>query len=728
MSDAPGKDPGSLPLALLLRVDEVCLRFEAAWRAGEQPCIKDYLEGKAEPEYSLLLRQLLLLELEYRDRREPPLLEEYRAVLRRREASGMIAHAPLPSVPGYEVLGELGRGGMGVVYKARQLGLNRLVALKMISAAESAGPEQALRFRPEAEAIARLQHPNIVQIYEVGEREGRPYFSLEYVEGGTLAKRLAGAPLPPCEAAQMATTLAAAMDAAHQKGVVHRDLKPANVLLAGGPETPLPRCFLKIADFGLAKQLDGESGQTHTGAILGTPSYMAPEQAEGRVKDVGPATDVYALGAILYEMLTGRAPFKGTTPLETLEQVRRQEPVPPRQINPALECNLEAICLKCLRKDQRQRYATAAALAEDLRRFLNHEPTAARPAVGMHPAPPETLAALQQPSRAAETLPRGWRGVGVAAALAAVLVPLAVGGVLLLPTPSGTVGRGTRADEPPKMLALDLGDTLKLELLLIGEGRFRMGPSRSEQEQYFKLAPSAVRDGDEHPVEITRLFYLGKFEVTQGQYTRVTGKDNPSYFCAAGDGRDKVAGLDTGRFPVEGVSWDDAVAFCAALQHKCGAQVPEALRQAGYRFRLPTEAQWEYACRAGTRATFHFGDTLNGTQANCNGEFPWGTAAKGPYLGRTERVGSYPANDWGICDMHGNVWEWCQDDYAADYYQTGPRQDPVNRKAADPESRVLRGGSWYDTAQECRAARRFRRGGGERNYTVGFRVALRADE
>jgi serine/threonine-protein kinase len=241
----------------------------------------------------------------------------------------------------------------------------------MILAGAHAGERELLRFRTEAEAIAQLQHPNIVQIYEIGEHDGRPYFSLEYVEGGSLDRKLAGTPQPPREAAGLAETLARAMEAAHQHGVVHRDLKPANVLLANG----VP----KISDFGLAKRLDDESGQTQSGTILGSPSYMAPEQAEGKARQVGPLADVYSLGAILYELLTGRPPFKGTTLLDTLQQVREQEPVPPRALNPRLPRDLETICLKCLRKDARLRYPSAEGLADDLRRFLDGRPILARP-------------------------------------------------------------------------------------------------------------------------------------------------------------------------------------------------------------------------------------------------------------------------------------------------------------------------------------------------------------
>jgi WD40 repeat protein/tRNA A-37 threonylcarbamoyl transferase component Bud32 len=262
---------------------------------------------------------------------------------------------------------------MGVVYKARQVKLKRLVALKMILAGDHAGEHALARFRTEAEAVARLQHPNIVQIHEVGEHNGLPYFALEFCDGGNLHRNLGGTPLPPRQAAELVAVLSRAMHAAHQKGIVHRDLKPANVLLTR-EGTP------KITDFGLAKQLDEESGQTRSGAILGTPSYMAPEQAASRVKEVGPLADVYALGAVLYDLFTGRPPFRGVTVVDTLEQVRSQEPVPPSRLQAKVPHDLETVCLKCLEKDPARRYPGAAELADDLGRFLAGEPIRARPA------------------------------------------------------------------------------------------------------------------------------------------------------------------------------------------------------------------------------------------------------------------------------------------------------------------------------------------------------------
>jgi serine/threonine protein kinase/tetratricopeptide (TPR) repeat protein len=301
------------------------------------------------------------------------------------------ASAPLPVIPGYEVLRELGRGGMGIVYLARQTSLGRLVALKMLRADQFARRERRRRFRAEAEAVARLQHPNIVQVYEAGEAGGQAYCVFEYVPGRTLAEALDGASCPPRDAAELLAKLASAMQAAHERGIIHRDLKPTNVLLSFSREPPasadkgalaggsrLNECIPKITDFGLAKDLEAGPSLTRSGTVIGTPSYMAPEQAGGRIREVGPAADTYSLGTILFEALTGRPPFVAASTLETIQQVLTLDPLPPGRLQPGTPRDLETICLKCLQKDPARRYGSARDLADDLGRFLRGEPVRAR--------------------------------------------------------------------------------------------------------------------------------------------------------------------------------------------------------------------------------------------------------------------------------------------------------------------------------------------------------------
>lgn len=277
-----------------------------------------------------------------------------------------------PAIPGYEILRELGRGGMGVVYQAHHLKLNRMVALKMVLGGSYSQPEELVRFLGEAQSAARLQHPNIVQIYEVSKHDDRPFFTMEYIEGSSIAQKFGNTPVRPRQAAEMIHVLASAIHFAHQQGIVHRDLKPANILMTADGS-------LKITDFGLAKHIEAGSGLTQTGAIMGTPSYMAPEQAAGLTAEIGPLADVYALGAILYDLLTGRPPFRAETPLNTILQVRYDEPVSLIRLQPRIPRDLETICLKCLQKVPRKRYPTAAALADDLQRYLAGEPIQARP-------------------------------------------------------------------------------------------------------------------------------------------------------------------------------------------------------------------------------------------------------------------------------------------------------------------------------------------------------------
>jgi eukaryotic-like serine/threonine-protein kinase len=387
------EEPARPDLELARRLDQACNHFEDAWRAG-RPRIEDHLEGWQGSEHSALLRELVLLDVDYRRRagetchagdylaRFPELGPDWvtDAVGGASAAGGStLPHAPprqSPTLPGgewfgdYELVREIARGGMGVVYEARQRTLNRPVALKMILSGGHADDEEHRRFLVEAGAIAKVRHPNIVQIYEYGTHEGRPYFSMELCPT-SLAKRLDGDPMPAAEAAALMEPIARAVHAAHQARILHRDLKPANVLLAadGSP---------RVTDFGLAKRLEEAGHSLASGAFVGTPSYAAPEQALGR-KDVEPAADTYSLGAILYECLTGRPPFKAASTVETLAAVVADEVVPVRQLNRSIPLDLETICLKCLRKEPGRRYESAAALADDLRRFLEGRPIAARP-------------------------------------------------------------------------------------------------------------------------------------------------------------------------------------------------------------------------------------------------------------------------------------------------------------------------------------------------------------
>ncbi len=288
------------------------------------------------------------------------------------EASGS---APLPRLFGdYELLAEVGRGGMGLVYMARQVSLDRIVALKMVLRGDIASRADLARFRTEAEAAARLDHPGIVPVYEVGEFEGQPYFTMKFVTGTTLARKLAEGPIPAREAAALLAPVARAVHYAHTRGVLHRDLKPSNILI---DEEGRPH----VSDFGLAKRVEGDAQLTLSGAILGTPAHMAPEQAAGTRGRLAPASDVYSLGTILYQMLTGRPPFQAASPVDTVLLVLEQEPLPPRLINPRADRELEMIALKCLQKPQDLRYESAKLLADDLEAYLADEPTAARSGV-----------------------------------------------------------------------------------------------------------------------------------------------------------------------------------------------------------------------------------------------------------------------------------------------------------------------------------------------------------
>jgi WD40 repeat protein len=409
------ESPGAsqLDVELLRQIDAICRRFEADWRAGARPPFDPYLAEVPDQARPALRAELEALERELRQSEEtvapaeadsaalaptvapvepptrpipglarplvyeePTVAPDGQATLDRAAADKRISEISSRSrvsyFGDYEIVREIARGGMGVVFQARQVSLNRPVALKMILAGQLANETDVKRFYTEAEAAANLDHPGIVPIYEVGQHEGQHYFSMGLVEGQSLSHRLTDGPLPPREAAELIVKVAEAIEFAHQRGVIHRDLKPANILVDnnGNP---------RVTDFGLAKKLETDSGLTGSGQIMGTPSYMPPEQAGGKRGDVGPAADVYALGATLYALLTGRPPFQAATAMDTVIQVMGEDAVPPRRLNASIPLDLETICLKCLEKVPAKRYASAAALGEELRRYLDGRPILARP-------------------------------------------------------------------------------------------------------------------------------------------------------------------------------------------------------------------------------------------------------------------------------------------------------------------------------------------------------------
>jgi serine/threonine-protein kinase len=439
-----------------------------------------------------------------------------------REAARVRATTELPTIAGYTLESVIGHGGMGVVYKARHLKLTRTVAIKMLVGGEYAPARELARLVREAQSIAVLRHPNIIQVFDVGDLDGRPYFTMEYLEGGSLSQKLAGVPQPGREAAAMVATLAEAIQVAHAAGIIHRDLKPANILLAadGAP---------KVSDFGLARTSTEASDLTLGGTRLGTPSYMSPEQAIGKRGTIGPSTDVYSLGAVLYEMLTGRPPFVAETPIETERQVIAEEPAPPSRLNAKVPRDLETVCLKCLCKDPDRRYASASDLADDLRRFLRGEPIEARPA--------SSLERLGKWSRRHPVQTAVW--VGSAAAVAGIL-----GAILWTFSVRTTLAKAV-ADDLAEVVRLEHASEWRAARDMLERAKTRLGPAAgrdrlasrvSEIENELGLVDrlGAIRyERAAHTdVDFDRLKWWTKYRRAFGEAGLLAEGDSPEAFAA----------------------------------------------------------------------------------------------------------------------------------------------------------------------------------------------------
>jgi formylglycine-generating enzyme required for sulfatase activity/tRNA A-37 threonylcarbamoyl transferase component Bud32 len=608
----------------------------------------------------------------------------------------------------YVILERLGEGGMGRVYKARHRRLDRIDAVKVIRPEHLDNPAAVQRFQREARSAARLDHSNIVRVYDAGEAGGTHYLALEYVEGKDLGRLVKeSGPLPVALACDYARQAALGLQHAHKHGLVHRDIKPQNLLLSSSPLAPGERegggegtvRVVKILDMGLARLQhaaaeDKSSSLTGEGAVVGTMDFLAPEQAlDAHRVDI--RADLYSLGCTLYYLLTGQVPFPGGTAAEKILKHQKAAPTPAEQLRPELPVGVAVLLGRLLAKRPAERYQTPAELAGALRPFC--------------PArQPETVSGSMTLSAFAGDLQAGPAERGFFGRLGArpVARPAAVAGLVVLafllglvlaprgrPTPagadSGDSGSPQAAAQELSLAQLDkeISNSIGMKLVLIKPGKFLMGTPGDQGPELL------------HEVEITRPFYMGKFEVTQGQYEKVMGM-NPS---------SNRASLD---HPVESVSWFDAVEFCHRLS------LSAAERPHGRMYLLPTEAEWEYCCRAGASTAYSFGDDAKELK-----DYAWYTENSDK---NTHPVGQLKPNAWGLYDMHGNVWEWCWDWYSADYYQISksPKQDPPGPSAGG--TRVLRGGAWDYGLTNCRAAYR----GGNHAPTshikgIGFRVVLR---
>ena len=666
----------------------------------------------------------------------------------------------------FKILQLIGAGGMGRVYLAEQAGLERQVAVKVLPQQIVEDEAAIERFQREAKVVAKLTHPNIAQVYSIGSEEDIHYVAMELVSGGDVAGMIKErGRVPIDEAATIIRQALMGVGSAHAEGIIHRDLKPQNLMVTA-------HGIVKVMDFGLARALSADSSLTASGAVLGTPLYMSPEQAEGKKVDL--RTDIYALGATLYHMICGRPPFQGDTPLSTLLK-HLTEPLPsPRDLDPDLPEPVCAIIHKMMAKQPEERYQTCEEVLTDLDAFreasgeqTTHPIRPIRPISPMPPSGPEAdsidLDAATSPARSYGDRTTWRDGIAGAAAakpgearsprkrLALIIVPVAVLFVLFvlskrptqerpsarqaptapsaaqpmppaIPAPRGhtihalwpfTANEAARRQQDaakalglPVERTIALPDGEKMEFVLVPAGELMMGTPEDEVKALLErnkddvwLHEFAPFESPWHRVRITTPFYIGKHEVTQGQWQALTGQ-NPSKYRS---------GKDAARRPAEQVSWNDIKQkFLPKLPDP---QLPEGITGA---FRLPTEAEWEYACRAGSAAAYCFGDS----EAEL-GQYAWYKRnTKGGQV--RHLVGTRKPNAWGLCDTHGNVFEWCEDKYAQSFYKTSPIDDPWNRDRG--AQHVLRGGGFGPN--HARSAWRCREGPNNRDDDVGFRLVI----
>jgi serine/threonine protein kinase len=609
----------------------------------------------------------------------------------------------------YRVMKKIGQGGMAAVFLAEDTQLGRQVALKLPSFGPQANQERIKRFVREARSSANLQHPNICTIFDADTINDQPFISMAYIEGQSLEELIdPEKPLNQLEAVSRARKVALALAYAHRMGIVHRDLKPANIMLTEDGE-PI------VMDFGLAKRYsDGdrmEAKLTQDGAFLGTPSYMSPEQVRGETDQIGPATDIYALGVILFELLTGHTPFSGT--LAVIIGKILSAPVPPvEEYRKDVDPRLTVICMQAMAKNPKDRFATMADFASTLQRFLqavalsnlklDSAPVAAAKSSSKIalPPPPSKMSVIKAPAQKRVFAPF-WIGGG------ALLILVALSFVVLRQIENSRLREEIANREAERLLArnvfprsaateknrelpqeitLMLGKELKLSMVRIPQGKFMMGSPDSEEG----------RDTDEgpiHGVTLTKDFYLGKYEVTQQQWERVMG-ENPS--------------LEKGiHLPVTNLSWKQCMEFIRAVNYRYQSE-----GNAG-RIGLPTEAQWEYACRAGSNTKYSFGN------ANADlDQYSWYESNSDQKL---HPVGLKKPNAFGLYDMHGNVWERCSN-LGKPEYSNEPQSDPTGPSSGT--TRVSRGGCFKNPPKNLRSAYRHASAMDEVERATGFRLAL----